>query len=284
MLNFKAEILADSVNPDGTRLTTMCVTYPRCIHAEMMTHRLFSRNTASSRAIPTNKLIDQVATSPFIPIHWGKNQKGMQAYEELTHEETVRAKVHWLEARQAVLDRVAALLELGLHKQIANRLLEPWLWHTAIITATEWENFFHLRCAPDAEPHIHKIACLMRDAYDASTPRYANWGHWHLPLAQLDDLSAELCMEDMVKVCVARCARVSYLTHDGRRDIQADLDLYDRLVSGGHMSPLEHVAVAAPISMYPERMWGNFAPGWLQHRKTIPTECIRERKNATDGS
>lgn len=283
MTQFKAEILADSVNPDGTRLTTMCCTYPRCIHAEIMTHRLFSRNTASSRAIPTAKLISQVRDTPFVPIHWGKNQKGMQAYEEVSADVCKDAEEVWRTAAKAAAIVAEELTKLEIHKQIANRILEPYLWHTAIITATQWENFFHLRCAPDAEPHIQLIAWHMRAAYDGSLPAYKRWGAYHLPLLQpgVDD---ELTLEQKIQVCVARCARVSYLTHDGRRDVSADLDLYNRLVTGGHMSPLEHVACAAPVTMYPTSMWGNFAPGWLQHRKLIPNECIEERRSATNGS
>lgn len=266
---FSAKILTDSVNPSENRLTTVELTYPRCIHSELLTHRMFSRNSASSRAIPVTKMIEQVENNPFIPIHWGKNQKGMQAWEEVDcplHCEDV-----WLELRDNAVWDVKELVVCGLHKQIANRLLEPWMWITVIVTgnATAYENFFKLRCHKDAEPHIQKVAYMLRDEYDKSTPQKLLWGGLHLPLIQEEDKQHKLCRNDLKKVSVGRCARVSYLTHDGKRDIQADIDLHDRLKEAGHWSPFEHVATADLGTT----KCGNLGQNWRQYRKEFMHEC-----------
>ena len=136
------------------------------------------------------------------------------------------------------------LLELGVHKQITNRLLEPFMWHTVICTATEWENFFNLRCHPMAQPEIRRIAEMMRQAYNESFPTPTVYGQWHLPLIDWDDhVDQNIAEDDLPWVSAGRCARVSYLTHDGKRDPQADIDLAKRLQVSGHMSPFEHVAM-----------------------------------------
>ncbi len=155
----------------------------------------------------------------------------------------------------------------GVHKQIANRLLEPFLWHTVIVTATEWSNFFAQRCDKDAQPEIQTIAYIMRALLAKSEPVRVEAGDYHLPLIQDDE--RETCTLDLlIKLSVARCARVSYLTHDGKRDHAADCALYDRLREGMHMSPFEHVAWAS----MDDSQSGNFV-GWIQHRKAIANEC-----------
>jgi thymidylate synthase ThyX len=268
---FSAKVLADSTNTCDNRLTTMELTYPRFIHSEVMTHRMFSRNAASSRAIPVEKMIEQVEKNPVIPIHWGKAQKGMQAYEVLSPEDSIAARDEWLFAGCDAVWRVRQLLHLGLHKQIANRLLEPWMWITVIVTGNEgaWNNFFALRCHHEAEPHIQKIAGMAREVRSQSIPQKLFAGQWHLPLIGFegDELLSD---EDKVKVSVGRCARVSYLTHDGRRDVQADIDLHDRLLASKHFSPFEHVAQSVHYSG-PE-FEGNFGEGWVQYRKTLKGE------------
>lgn len=299
--SFKAKMLKDSISEDGIRLTTMEVTYPRIVLAEFNTHRTKSRNSASSRAIPVEKQIKKILENPFLPFYWGKNQKGMQADQELSISEQTEATKEWLEARDDMVRHAQKLLEIGVHKQITNRLLEPFMWHTVICTASEWENFFALRCHKDAQPEIRKISELMRELYQNHTPDLAGEGYWHLPLVytahgqlvnptDFDD--AEIIaketethwMEVLKKVSAGRCARVSYLTHDGRRDLRADIELCDRLRTSGHMSPLEHVA--RPLTWYeahcikpsPDRkrhpgtvFSGNFR-GWQQFRKEIPNE------------
>jgi thymidylate synthase ThyX len=284
-----AKILADSVSPDGVRLTTMEVTFPRIVLAEMNTHRMLSRNSASSRAIPVEKMIRMVDEHSFVPTHWGKNQKGMQAEVEIADERD-EAIGTWLEARDHAVHCAMHLLRLGVHKQIANRLLEPFMWHTCIVTATEFSNFFHLRCHRDAHPEIQRAAELMRDAMEKSKPHFCPYGQWHVPLIQMEEAESfappELMEADdwewLCKVSVGRCARVSYLTHDGVRDPRADVELCERLLASGHMSPFEHVArpmtfedlssdeKAREVSLR-GKFRGNFR-GWVQYRKQIPNE------------
>jgi thymidylate synthase ThyX len=256
---YAAKIIMDSINEVGNRLTTFEVTYPRFVHSEFMTHRLFSRNAASSRAIPNEKLRHRITDDPVLPVYWGQNQSGMQASEELNSEAQRLASKTWLQARDEMLLASQHLTQLGVHKQLCNRLLEPWMWITVIVTATEYENFFHLRCHPDAQPEIQKVAHMMRALYRTNSPKLLKSGMWHTPYIQADE--ALDCYESL-RVSVARCARVSYLTHDGKREIDADLKLFDRLQTSGHWSPFEHVAVS--LSM-PERS-GNFW-GWMQYRK-----------------
>jgi thymidylate synthase ThyX len=271
---FAAKILADSLAPSGKRLTTFEVTYPRCIHSEIMTHRMLSKNAASSRAIPSEKLIARVMEDPFIPETWGKNQKGMQADVELTREEQARALDEWLTARNSAVGHARNLLALGLHKQIVNRIIEPFMWITIIVSATEWSNFFGLRVHPDAEPHFQKIARMMLVLYNESTPNKLDEGEWHVPLISNED-RIDLGGIDLAKVSVGRCARVSYLTHDGRRDFYEDIALHDRLMNAnpGHWSPFEHVAQAG---VDPNLRSGNFT-GWRQYRKTFGHEHIGGR-------
>lgn len=236
---YSCDILKDSVNSRGQRLTTMEITYPRIIHAEIMTHRKKSRNSASSRAKPLKRVIAQVKANPFIPEYWGKNQKGMQAYEELNGWRRWCARLAWLLAlRFAVL--TARVLEwLNLHKQLGNRVLEPFCWHTIVITATDWGNFFALRTDETAQPEIRCIAQLMQQAYSASTPRRLLPGEWHKPY--VDD--SEMLPEDVaVKVSTGRCARNSYGTQHDKRAADSEVAMHDRLVASGHMSPTEHQA------------------------------------------
>lgn len=264
-MSWSARVLCDSVNPVGCRLTTFELTYPRFIHAEFMTHREFSRNASSSRAIPIRKMMRQVLEDPAAPIFWGANQKGMQADQELSGWRQALARRLWYGSRGAAVGVAWLANKIGLHKQIANRVLEPWMWITVICSSTSFENFFHLRDAPDAQPEIRYLAQLMRTAYDASVPRALPVGAWHLPLIQDDEWDEPLPL--LVKVSVGRCARVSYLTHDGRRDRREDVALHDRLAHSGHWSPFEHVAVAWDV----DTRVGNFE-GFGQYRKVFPLE------------
>lgn len=265
-MSYEVKVIADSLAPSGVRLTTLQVTFPRIVLAEMNTHRDFSRNSASSRAIPVEKMIKRVIEDPFIPIHWGKNQKGMQADEELTPSQQERAVSAWLVARDMAVDRAKTLTNMGIHKQITNRLLEPFLWHTAIISSTRWSNFYAQRCHPDAMPEIRRAAEMMRDAMDVTAPRKMALGEWHLPYIQSDE--GDIPVNDLCRISVARCARVSYLTQEGHRVISEDLKLFDRLVNGMHWSPFEHVASAC-MNEFPS---GNFH-GWNQFRKAFAHEC-----------
>ncbi len=276
--NYRARVLADSVGPSLHRLVTMELTFPRFILAEFNTHRMLSRNSASSRAIPTAKLIQRVRENPFVPEAFGRNQKGMSAEGWLETCEGEKAARHWLWARNQALIAAEALAGLEVHKQTANRLLEPYLWHTVIATATEWANFFWLRCRADAQPEMQKIAKLAAEAWHTSEPAIHPEGGWHLPLIDDTDWEAatlqweewRVRLECVADVSAARCARVSYLTHDGRRDLMADLSLAAKLRENGHWSPFEHVATALDekwaMRSDTRRVCGNFQ-GWAQLRK-----------------
>jgi hypothetical protein len=276
---YSVRILADSLAPCGKRLTTFEVTYPRFVHADFMTHRQFSRNGASSRAIPIQKMIARVVHDPACSIDWGRNQAGMQAREALTGWHLRVARALWFGARWVAVLVAWLLWKVGLHKQIVNRLLEPWLWMTVIVSATEWPNFFALRDHPDAQPEIAHVAAWMRRAYVESQPVRLRAGEWHLPF--VDEMEAQRIRSltlDPRAVSVGRVARVSYLTHDGRRDFYEDVKLHDRLRGSlpPHMSPFEHVAMACRDL----EQSGNFI-GFRQYRKEIPNECARELEGIT---
>lgn len=295
MMPIESKIILDSVQPDGVRLTTLTVTLPKFTLAELNTYRSFSRNSASSRAIPVEKLIQRIFDDPVIPVEWGRNQPGMQAREMLDKEAAEDARACWLLARDEAVHRARRLCALGAHKQIVNRLIEPWLYTTVLITATArpYRHCFAQRCHPDAQPEMRVAAEAMRAAYEASEPRKLKYGGWHLPYttdADWDALDAMLTAEhgdtsdhhrrlddvgDLVrKVSVARCARVSYLTQDGKRDLVEDVRLYDRLVEARpmHSSPLEHVAQAIVSRPATVGSASNFEPGWAQLRKMTPGE------------
>jgi hypothetical protein len=264
------KILKDSII-DGSRLTTWEWTYPRIIHSEVMTHRALSKNAASSRAIPAAKLRQRVIDTPAIPVHWGANQAGMQATNVVSDE--VAALDWWLEGMDLMTAHHARGEALGLHKQIVNRVIEPWMLITVIISGTDWANFFHLRKHPDAEPNFQRLASLAWDEYHEHMPTPLQAGEWHMPLIFDEDKSTILLSDDLKKVSVGRCARVSYLTHEGKRDLQADIDLHDRLLgtidSGGpgHLSPFEHVAMAVGEGT----RHGNLE-GWKPYRKFFANE------------
>lgn len=279
-----AKILADSRNTEtNDRLTTFELTYPRFVHAQLMTHRMFSRNAASSRAIPTEKLMRRITTDPVQPVYWGANQRGMQAHSELSREAKHAAIKEWFAARMSALKHAQALADIGVHKQIVNRILEPWMYITTIVSATEYANFFHLRGA-DAQPEIEMLAKSMKICMEDSTPKELIPGEWHLPLVETEDSTSPLYIDafeqralgdqDLRAISTARCARVSYLTHDGERSLEADLDLHERLAKSGHWSPFEHPAMATSV---PEQR-GNFF-GFVQYRKFFKSENFgREMK------
>lgn len=315
----QAQIIADSVNPLGCRLTTFVLEYPRFVHAELMTHRMFSKNAASSRAIPIEKMIEAVQTNPAMPVWWGKNQSGMQAKEELDdhvkrhshyynttpqsfndgHEilsDLEMAKKRWLIARDLAITQVRHLNDLGLHKQIANRILEPWFHIKIILSGTEFENFFALRAHPDAQPEIQALAYLMLERYNESKPKPLAVGEWHVPfgdgideIQNVNRLEATLTemglwSEDYIeqegiwqeakrKIAIARCARISYLNYEGKDDYSADIKLCDRLFGANpkHLSPTEHVARCEANDAFS----GNFR-GWTQYRKTFADESLSD--------
>jgi len=302
-----AKIICDSVSPAGHRLTTFECVFPRIILAEVNTHKMLSKNSASSRAIPVEKMIARVLEDPYVPTHWGKNQRGMQAEHDVEEAEALLAMLIWRKASTNAIESAKLLLEQGIHKQITNRLLEPFNWHTALVTGTEWSNYFNLRDNKDAHPDFRDLAHAMQELYEKGEPIKRGYQDWHTPLTWDEDLDVFESVERnpsgkkidwdalRCKVSVGRCARVSYLTHDGKRDPQADVELCERLLASGHMSPFEHVA--RPMTEYeldlfkqPKIYWdgvgwayagkeedeythflGNLN-GFVQYRKMIPNE------------
>ena len=273
-MSIKCNIIADSISETGKRITTFCVTYPRMIHAELMTHRVFSRNASSSRAVPIRKMISIALNDIVYPIKYGSNQPGMQSIVELDEITSEKVKVIWKDMAEYCAEGVTKLAELGLHKQWSNRPLEWFSNITVLITSTEWDNFFELRADPDAQPEIHELAIKMREARDSSTPKVLHLGQWHLPYVseaerndQFFKLPANVFM--LQKISAARCCRVSYLKHDGSLpNIDDDLALFQRLAGAEpiHASPLEHQAT--PNYTASHSLEGNFR-GWNQFRNVI---------------
>jgi thymidylate synthase ThyX len=274
-LTITAKVIADSISLAGSRLTTLELRYPRFIHAEFMTHRVFSRNASSSRAIPVSRLIQDVLDDPAIPIHWGKNQPGMQAREEhdalvVFRNDAVSPERAWLRARDVTIGAAEQFTKAGYHKQIVNRLLEPFAHINVVVTATEWANFFELRDHEDAQPEIAVLARQMKASMDASTPQQLSPGQWHLPYVP-DHERHELfdryrSNQGGCQVSAARCARVSYRTHDGAEPNRVkDQELYAKLAAGvpKHLSPTEHQATPDTLKFH-----ANFY-GWRQFRKGI---------------
>jgi thymidylate synthase ThyX len=315
---FAAKVVLDSINSDRQRLVSVLATYPRFIHAEIMTHRDRARNAASSRAIPwkskRKKMVNEtqaeylmntsddvglvafsekcmfrmIQDDPVIPIKWGCEQKGMQTGDEIPPEDQVKAREIWLKAMQNAVEAADQLSQLNVHKSLCNRITEPWMWITVLMSATEWKNFFRLRCHPDAEIHFQRIAGMIRDAMAASEPRKLGMFEWHTPFvddeekkeiegawrnARLNvpiEMSATECIK---RISAGRCARLSYLTHDGKRDWNEDIGLATRLICRPddviHASPLEHVARASDKNMRS----GPFK-GWFQYRKEFANENV----------
>lgn len=272
-----ATVVQDSISPSNKRITTLELSYPRCIHGELMTHRVFSRNAMSSRAVPVAKMIEQVRKNPFVPLEWGMNQPGMQAKVLATPDEQWKASGLWLAAAENAARAAEALSKIGLHKQIVNRVLEPFQWMKTIVTATEWDNFFELRDHPDAEPHFQRLAKVMRVAMYESVPTFRGCdpdllSSWHLPYITGEERSyaGQDAFEALrlVQSSAARCARVSYLTHDNERpSVAADTALFHKLVGSrpAHASPVEHQAFPLPV---PTDTSGNLV-GWSQFRKLL---------------
>lgn len=304
-----AEIIADSINSQGDRITSFIVTCPRIVLAEFNTHRMLSRNSASSRAIPFETMVKKVQEEPFIPIAFQKDHKGMQGTEYFTAEDENYERIHdrWLQARDHAAFQASKLNKYGVTKQLCNRLLEPFLYHTIIVTATDWENFFALRAHGAAEIHIADLAHKMLDLYNESTPNKLNPGEWHIPFgSQMDAdrisdiwLSGEYEQKGghlgiQIKIAIARCARVSYLNYEGGDDYMKDIKLHDRLATMGHWSPFEHCARAmTDEEYYPythiegisdtssiDGWSGNFK-GFIQYRKTFDNENKKDERVLT---
>ncbi|WP_276947305.1 FAD-dependent thymidylate synthase [Ferrimicrobium acidiphilum] len=260
-----AMIILDSLPSNGRseRLTTVQVRMPRFIAAEFNTHRALSRNAASSRARPFAKQVDAVLNAPFVPLAFASEQPGMQGGEEIA--DTAKAQAIWLESRDAAVEHATKLAELGVHKSLVNRLLEPFMWHDVIASATErgWINFFAQRCSSLAQPEMQEVAEAIRDAMIASKPKRISADEWHTPYIQPDEVDLPLSMR--LQLSVARCAAVSYRSFDGTIDREKDIQRYEKLVNASppHLSPFEHVARPSLTSRV-----GNFV-GWEQLRESI---------------
>lgn len=289
-MGIEAKVIEDSISPEGIRLTTLQLTYPRYVHSELMTHRVFSRNASSSRAIPVAKLATAALENMVEPIRYGKNQAGMQAsMEDLQGADLEKARAVWARMANECAKGAQELAELGLHKQWANRPLEWFSNISVVVTATEFENFFALRNHVAAQPEIRELAIQMQAAMEASKPILLTPGQWHLPY--VTDAERTSFEDSLVwrKISAARCARVSYLLHDGQTpNCDKDLALYYRLMGmvPAHASPVEHQATPdQPYGDGSEDRWyrpelhGNFK-GWRQFRKMI--ELQSDYKVTTD--
>lgn len=277
-----AKVIADTVSQRGHRITTMEVKMHRFILPEFNTHRAHSKSSASSRAIPFTKRLEIVLHDPAMPVFWGKNQPGMSARVELSPEEKERAIRAWLDARDNAVKDACRLNDLGVHKQLVNRIIEPFMWHTVVVTATEWDNFYSQRYHPkanqeeiaqaaaewDAQPEMMAMAYAMKEAHDASVPKKS---FYHLPYINDDDYRELNSENNMFKVSTARCGRVSYLNHDGTRDLEKDIALFDKLNTSTptHFSPMEHCA----FDSFNDKKYFNIK-GWKSMRYLREAEKI----------
>jgi len=283
-VKISAKVAADSVSLEGKRLTTLEVEYPRFILSQLNTHRMLSKNSSSSRAIPIKRVIDMVESSPAMPIHWGKNQPGMQAHEEVASPE--EAKELWLEAARGAVEVARKMDEQRVHKQVVNRILEPFQWMKTVITGTEWDNFFWLRDHKDGQPEIQELAQKIKEAMEESTPVPLTNVMWHTPYYGDGWWSPSMGpLEEAVMISMSCCAQVSYRRLDDNMDKAKHI--YKMLNLGSeeepsHASPVEHIAV--PYSEGWEegvtsehkvlgKMSGNFA-GWVQYRHLVKNNTV----------
>ena len=298
-MTVSAKVIKDSISPAGVRITTLELEYPRIIHSELMTHRVFSRNSASSRAIPVSKVIELVESNPAMPVHWGKNQAGMQAKEELDDLNKEAVRQLWLEAAKQAISVAKVMADIGAHKQVVNRILEPFQHMKVVVTSTEWANWDWLRDHPDADPTIHALAKEMKRVRSESTPEELFYGEWHLPYVNserskfyaernyFDEHGEPITLEQARMISASCCAQTSYRKQDG--SLEKAEDIFKKLVESEpcHASPVEHRATPAErsdtrLEMFEEGIthrckdywtWsGNFR-GWIQFRQLIPNNA-----------
>lgn len=299
---------------------TLHLRYPRIIHGEMMAHRVFNRNGRSSRAVPVTTMLNEIRNDPFIPWHWTRNQRGMQgkkgweakvlllgsASQFVDGDTPVDREAAWLHGRDMMADLAESFAKAEYHKQVANRLVEPFMWMDLLVTATDWKNFLHLRDHPDAEPHIRDLAVLVGQALEGAKVRELAPGTWHLPYISERDRDAaydefgenfEEGWAWLRKISAARCARISYKPFDGDASYERELERFEQLVGNDavHASPLEHQCVPDHIVTVETSYWdedslvrdvstlGGLNPelhgslkDFVQFRKTVPNEAIHE--------
>jgi len=299
-----AKVIADSVCPQGVRMTTMEIEYPRFILAELNTHRMLSKNSASSRAIPVKAMHEFIKANPATPVSWGKNQPGMKANEDVGSTVALEAEQIWNRAKDDALHWADALAhKLAIHKQIANRITEPWMTMKTVISGTEWNNFFHLRNHADAQPEIKALAEAMTVAYTTHLPVPLKPGQWHLPyitiaeyvptgeLQYLNNNFDPISLEEAKIVSASCCAQVSYRKNDDSFDKAKKI--YDQLILSEpvHASPIEHQATPMDVDSMcrfePDTwqpgvthvsansdLWSGNLRGWIQYRKLIRNEAV----------
>lgn len=250
------EIIKDSYNPEfSSRITTMILEYPRIVHSELMTHRVLSRNASSSRAIPVSKVIEQVRNNPAMPVRFGKNQAGMQDAGEYECSEAIRDL--WKEASRSACSFAAVMNDMQAHKQVINRILEPYQFIRVCVTSTNWNNLFSLRNHPDADPTIHALAETMEKAMDKSTPIKLECGHWHVPFVETyhdkygnqmfsDNAGNDLSLEQALMISASCAAQTSYRKLDN--SLEKAEDIYKKLIESKpcHASPVEHSGRVIP--------------------------------------
>jgi thymidylate synthase ThyX len=282
MFQSTAKVLADSVNDEGYRLTTMEIKLPLFILPQLLTHRMFSGNGMSARAVPYKRYAQMVVSDDVSPVVWGANESGMQAYELMSEEDAAQAQVYWDAARQHMLYYTQKIADLGAHKQFVNRLLIPFSTCTRVISATTYDNFFRLRLGHDVQPEMQELAKAMHDAYVGSEPMQLDYGQWHLPYIK-GTIAEKLPLQHRIRVSVARCARVSYKAYDGSDSVEKDEQLFSKLVDASppHLSPLEHVAT--PVVYIAGEDTGNYR-GWLQLRKLLERDRGNLSNYTTEGS
>lgn len=290
--NIKSTVICDSINNQGVRITTIEAEYPRFIHSELMTHRMFSRNASSSRAVPLPKAIEQIKNNMAMPLYWGANQSGMVAGGELCNQWPLKER--WKSAFRDAVFSSEILFNAGLHKQHAARLIEPFQMIKVLITATEWDNFFNLRIHPDAQPEICQLAYKIYLSMHESEPMFLDAGDWHLPYVDryrsniegdflhyyLD--GEEIALEQAIRISASCSAQTSYRKHD--TSIEKANDIFEKLVKADviHSSPFEHLATPVNggidnqrgITNYsakgPAQAWSGNLREWISYRHTMP--------------
>lgn len=301
-MTISAKIIQDSYNPvHDARITTLELEYPRFIHSEFMTHRVFSRNAASSRAIPVPKMLDLVKDNPATPSHWGKNKAGMQAVEEVSNVDG--AKALWVEAAKSAASFSKVMHDMGLHKQVTNRITEPFQHMKVVLTSTCFNNFNNLRAHKDAQPEIKELADVITAVMRDSLPEVLCSNEWHVPyvtrkrvdntMCYFDEFGNEISYKTALKISSSCCAQVSFRNADASQE-KAE-DIYNRLIESkpAHASPTEHQATPIAVDyLYNHELiaffdlegvthvdrnsipWSGNFHGWIQHRQLIKDNVV----------
>lgn len=297
-----AEIIADSYNPDfKSRITTMIIEYPRIILAEINTHRTFSRSSSSSRAIPVKKMLEHIENSPAMPLRFGENQRGMQD-KGTDSSNAEAAKELWIASAKSAASFASVMDSMGIHKQVCNRIVEPYQTMRTCITATCWNNFFNLRFHQDADPTLYALAQVMKEAMLESTPDVLSHWQWHMPFVDghfdedgeqffTDEEGNIISEEEALKISASCSAQTSFRLSD--TSLEKAESIYKKLIESkpAHASPLEHQAKAIPFNGIEDARdyfnfegvthidrngipWSGNYFGWIQHRQLIPENAV----------